>query len=307
LVKRKKRFFCFDCHFTTAMMTSVCRSPLGIEKQFSLLNNHCQQCSNLQEQNLKLEEELSRARQYAQQCEDEAVELRRQLCAALKDLSKMKKSVESNGKLSTTQLANQGIVSKQHNSSNSEEASERETQAAPMMEEATSTPENCLESKRKVLLAEADENSQECSKRQRMVNDADTPSDQQTMVDMSLDESVGILQDLTAIWSQRMEAIKRIEYLLSSCPDSDLAPDASERLFNGLSIQVNLRLDQYINTQLSQLLDTSLEQTDDVAPSWPGCARTDTAQLGDARSLMGVELRSSSVMTTQQYKEYRFK
>ena len=234
------------------MMKSACRSPLGIEKQFSLLN-HCQQCCNLQELNSKLQEELSNTRQYAQQCEDEAVDLRRQLCAALKDLSKLKKSIEtSNRKCSDGQMPDRGILSSDLIKINdpskilqTDQEMRMDTDSTKLTSSTENAPlnmckgilimEDSSDSKRKVLLAE-DLDEHDSSKRQRKVIDAECLDVQS--IDISLEESCEVIQDLTAVWTQRIDAIKRIESLLSCNTSCDLACDSSDRLFHGLSIQV---------------------------------------------------------------------
>ena len=244
-------------------MKSACRrSPLGIEKQFSLLN-HCQQCGNLQSKTSKLEEELAAAKLYAQQCEDEAVELRRQLCSLHKELSKVKKSLEEANRKNALQLPDKAYSPQSNQSTAS--ITLQQTQARPpdcmdteegkskiinindsSLMNNSSVVEDCSDAKRKVIIPETEIEMQESAKRQRTVAEpciTDSPA-----LSITLDECVDVIQDLVAVWSQRVDAMQRIECFLRSATISE---EESDRVFKGFSAQVRARTRARTYTQTS--------------------------------------------------------
>jgi hypothetical protein len=228
-------------------MTAVCRSPLGIENQFSLLN-HCQECINLRENNSKLEIELERARLYAQQCEDEAVELRRQLCSALKDLSKLRKLIDDPCRQSHTkplsQLSDNGQLETQ-NSAGQTCSKHINDPSHPVGMEGVSYSAQCRmeespDIKRKVVRAEQQE--PDSSKRQRTVTDSVANETMAPVeVQLDLDESIELIKDIVAVWTQRIQAMQRIECLLSNSATL-VSDEALDRLFKGFAAQVYISI-----------------------------------------------------------------
>ncbi len=224
-------------------MTALCRSPLGIENQFSLLN-HCQECLNLRESNSKLEQELERSRLYAQQCEDEAVELRRQLCAALKEITKMKKLIDDPCRKNTlkplSQLSDNCQSEPQSSVGLKATCSKHSTDICnPVGMEGVNYTSSCRmeespETKRKVVRAEQQE--PDCAKRQRTVTGSDA-NETVVPMELDLDESIELIQDIVAVWTQRIQAMQRIESLLSNSA-TQVTAEASERLFKGFAAQV---------------------------------------------------------------------
>jgi hypothetical protein len=225
-------------------MTTLCRSPLGIENQFSLLN-HCQECINLRESNSKLEIELERARLYAQQCEDEAVELRRQLCAALKDLSKMRKLIDDPSRKSSSKPLSQLSDNVQLETQSSAGMKPSTDQNNPVgmvgvLYTAQCKMEESPDIKRKVVRAEQHE--PDSAKRQRTVDGCDANESMVPVeVEMDLHESIELIQDIVAVWTQRIQAMQRIECLLSNSATL-VSAEASDRLFKGFAAQVDLMI-----------------------------------------------------------------
>ncbi|EKX36546.1 hypothetical protein GUITHDRAFT_117327 [Guillardia theta CCMP2712] len=98
-----------------------------------------------------LREELKQAREYAQQCEDESVELRRQICSLTKENSQLKKELEKfQAGLTTPQQTPMDISGKKTRGGR-----ERSTSVAPMETLEEETPSNLRRSARRTGLRSA--------------------------------------------------------------------------------------------------------------------------------------------------------
>jgi hypothetical protein len=97
--------------------------------------------------------------------------------------------------------------------------------------------EESPDTKRKVVRAEQQE--PDCAKRQRTVMGSDVNETVVPVeVQLNLDESIDLIQDIVAVWTQRTQAMQRIESLLSNSATL-VSAEASDRLFKGFAAQVD--------------------------------------------------------------------
>mmetsp|Transcript_85210 Transcript_85210/g.227287 ORF Transcript_85210/g.227287 Transcript_85210/m.227287 type:complete len:181 (+) Transcript_85210:563-1105(+) len=159
----------------------------------------------LSEMNTRLEQELRVSRQLAKQCEDEAVDLRRQLCAALKELAKLKAKIPAR--------------SGQENMSPKAVAETNSENRSPGVGKVS----KCIQRSPKERIAGANPKAENNS-----------PCNTSECIDFGL--GIQLLKDTSALWSRRIAALKVVEAEMDSPNISD---ETMETILSGLASQVS--------------------------------------------------------------------
>ena len=216
----------------------------------------CKNCIALRASNEQLKAELVSFQSLAQQCEDEAVDLRRQLCSALKDLANARKlavaqQFKAGAKSDTlsesfvrTQFPENDMshgpkvtAPRREGLRSSVKTGGRQgTSTRATSKSELGTGENCLSTpspvKRKAeLQVENQEVADSPSKRFR----ADEVQENQKV--LTIDECLDCLKDLSAGWNERINATKRIGEICCRNEET-IAPTVFDKIFAVFGIQV---------------------------------------------------------------------
>jgi hypothetical protein len=226
---------------------------------------NCPQCAILRDLNLQMREELIASQRYAQECEDEAVELRRQLCTALKDLANARKIAESH---QSTQSKSSIKIGAQVISPTSIKKADISHAAQEVRKSSCSRREGlrshakqalvgltkslakddwgCVNpststfspKKRKADTSEAEEVAPDSVTKRHRAEETNEIEQVST-----LEESMACIKDISNGWNQRICAIQRIRDIVV-CSDDDAATSANlfERIFSAFSVQVHHKL-----------------------------------------------------------------
>jgi hypothetical protein len=223
----------------------------------------CPQCATLRDLNIQMREKLIASQRFAQECEDEAVDLRRQLCTALKDLAKARKIAEF---LQSTQCKSGNKIGAQVISPTSSKKADISLAAQEVKKQPCSRREGLRSCAKQVLMdlpkvfSKGDSSCvyTSSSTSSPMKRKADTSEAEDVAPDSvpkrhrtdevcdnieqtsTLDESLHCIKDISAGWNQRIFAIQRIRDIIV-CSDEDTATSANlfERVFLAFSVQVH--------------------------------------------------------------------
>ncbi len=220
-----------------------------------MCENPCKQCAELCAANSQLKAELIASQKYAQECEDEAVDLRRQLCSALKDLAKLRtnsKSAEAipkanmRGDLQCTSPSNvkkldsmaacelkKPVPSRREGLRSAKYESTKRNSRAELSGDESRYTSSPLKRKAEIQVEHHVDPSNSASKRPKTDED-------QTEKDFTFDEALDCLKDLSASWKDRVTAIQRIGEICNG-PNVDALISSAlfEKVFAVFSVQVS--------------------------------------------------------------------
>ena len=218
------------------------------------MNEQCKQCAELRAINNQLQAELSASKKFAQECEDEAVDLRRQLCSVLKDLAK----VRQNSKLVDPQSKGCLESEAHHNSSSPSSKKITSIVGTDLRKPVNSRREGLRSSSTVKHTAKTDMSNGDdfrCTgsplKRKADVQTdfnlelsdsvSKRPKTEEDFVErtFTLEETVDCLKDLSTSWKERVEAVRRIGDICSGSDKDSMTPAIFEKIFGVFSVQVS--------------------------------------------------------------------
>ena len=220
----------------------------------------CPQCATLREMNNQMKDKLIASQRFAQECEDEAVDLRRQLCTALKDLAKARKIAEFHQSTQCRIKTGSQVISPT-SSKKADIAHAAEDVKKPVcsrreglrscakhalvgltkgLAKGDSSSLNLASStsspmKRKADISEAEEAAPDSVTKRHRTDEMSENVEQAS----TLEEALNCIKDISAGWNQRICAIQRIRDIMV-CSDEDSATSSNqfERIFLAFSVQV---------------------------------------------------------------------